>query len=103
MIIFRAKHPQFSFESLGFLPLMFDERDPRSAAEQLNANYAHGGGYDPQPGFTMAKDGTLTYPGDPPMPPLAVAELHDELLMFYECEYLAIVQNDGSFAVTRVD
>jgi hypothetical protein len=89
---------------LGFLPELIDDADPRPVAEQLQTNYAHGGGWNPQKGFTMDfTTMTLSYPGDPPMKPLAVSKCRGEDLYFYPYSYLAIVQHDGSFEVARVD
>jgi len=87
---------------LGFLPSFISEQDPRSASEQLNANYTHGGGWRPQPGFTH-KDFALTYPGDPTMQPVAMTNLRHELICLYPHDYLAIFQPDGTFEVSRVD
>lgn len=42
----------------GYLPLMLDERDPRSVQEQLNESYAHGGGWNSFSGFTLVKRGS---------------------------------------------
>lgn len=106
MLNFELLHPKMDIEYLGLLPEFFSETDPRSAAEQLNANYAHGGGFRPSPEGKWALDRetlVLTYPGDPPFQPLAKAYLHDELLVFYQSAFLAIIQPDGSFKVTRVD
>lgn len=43
-MVWQGKHPQFSPEMLGYLPNMLNEHDPRSAREQLDDNYQHGGG-----------------------------------------------------------
>jgi hypothetical protein len=106
MLKFELLHPKMNIEHLGLLPEFFSETDPRSAAEQLDENYAHGGGFRPSPENTWALDRetlVLTYPEEPPMQPLAKAYLHDELLVFYPSAFLAIIQPDGSFKVTRVD
>ena len=92
----------------GFLPQFFSEEDPRSAAEQLHASYAHGGGYHPFGGFKLYdvdSEGKayLIYPGDPPMREFSRAKLRDETLILFEYGWLAIVQKDGRFTVTRVD
>lgn len=88
---------------LGFLPMFLDERDPRSAREQIDANYAHGGGWHPLAGFKMLDDNSIQYPDDPPYEVLATATLRDEKLYFYNHEWLAVVQPDGSFEVNRMD
>jgi hypothetical protein len=95
-------------EGLGFLPSFLSENDERSAAQQINENYAHGGGWSPLNGFVMRDDHSIVYPADADGPdevyrPLAEAQLRDERLYFYDCEWLAIVQPDGSFEVSRMD
>lgn len=106
MIEFEFLDPRMTYDHLGLVPDFFSEEDPQSAAEQLNQNYAHGGGYRPFGADEWKLDRetlVLRYPGDPPLQPLAKAYLHDELLVFYLNAMLAIIQPDGSFAVTRVD
>lgn len=91
-------------EDLGFLPYFFSEDDPRPAAEQLNEKYAHGGGVRDIARFVFnAVDYTIQYPGDPAMEPFAISQLRNERLYFYDSAWLAIVQDDGSKIVTRVD
>lgn len=104
MIEFQIKHPAATGEMLGYVPLFFSEADPRSAKEQIDANYAHGGGWSPFKGFTMRPDGScLDYPGDPPQRLIAEAKLHKETLRLYDCAWLAIVQEDGSYEIARID
>lgn len=104
MIKFTLEHPDMTHAALGYLPDFFDEADPRPAREQIHERYRHGGGWRPFKGFTMADDGSdISFPGDPPMVLLAEAKLRDETLRFYDCAWLAIVQPDGSFEVSRVD
>lgn len=105
MIKFEFLDPRMTPEHLGLLPDFFSEEDPASAAEQLNINYAHGGGYTPFGDGTwiLFPDLSLKYPGDPVLKPLAKAELHEETLVFYSGAILAIIQPDGTFKVTRVD
>lgn len=102
MIKFEPKHPRVTNDMLGLLPYFLFESDPRPAREQLDDRYAHGGGWSPFRGFTMTST-ALEYPGDPPMLLLAEAWLRDETLRFYEGEWLAVVQPDGSYEVSRVD
>lgn len=102
-MIWTAKHPEMTRTHLGELPHFLSENDPRPAREQIDSNYAHGGGWSPFPGFTMLEDGNLSYPGDPPVRLLAETQLRDELIRFYEHDWLAIIQEDGSFEISRVD
>ena len=104
MIEFALLHPRVTPEWLGFLPTFFSPRDPRPAREQIHTAYLHGGGWRPQKGFTYnPQTRTMKYPGDPAFKPLAIAKLREETLIFYEAEYLAIIQPDGSFEMARVN
>ena len=89
---------------LGFLPGLISENDARPVREQLNDTYRHGGGWRPANGFALdPQTFALKYPGDPPMRPLAGAQLRHEKLFFYPYSFLCVVQPDGAFEVARVD
>jgi hypothetical protein len=96
------KHPRMTAEHLGLLPSLLSDTDPRPVKEQIESNYSYGGGWQPLAGFTINKQG-LCFPGDPPMRLLAESRLRDERLLFFECDWLAVVQPDGSFQVSRMD
>ena len=91
---------------VGFIPQFISEHDERPAKEQINEAYAHGGGWHSFKGFELIYKGDhleLQYPDDPPMQELSRAEFRDELLVFFESSWLAIIQKDGSFDVARLD
>jgi hypothetical protein len=89
--------------NLGMLPDMLDESDPRSARDQLDAGYQHGGGWDPNPKLKFNKKTvTLHYPGDPPFRALATMHLRDEMVVLFECDYVMILQTDGSYEIARM-
>jgi hypothetical protein len=88
-------------EWLGLLPLFLDDADPRPAREQFAANYI--GGWEPVPGVTALADGSLSYPGDPLLRPLAQTRLRDEVIRVFEASFVSITQPDGSFEVARMD
>lgn len=93
------------FDVVGYLPMMLDEANPKSAREQLNDGYAHGGGWHPFPGHTF-HDGlepTLTYPEDPPLGAVAEWKLRDERIILFDSAWVAIVQPDGSYEIARMD
>jgi hypothetical protein len=90
-------------DDLGLIPHFLSEDDDRPAAVQFNEQYAHGGGWQPQPGFKLQKDKSLKYPGDPPFKPIARIELRDEVIYVYPYGYVAVVQPDGSFEACRMD
>jgi hypothetical protein len=97
-----------SEEMCGYLPSFLSEADPRSAKEQLNANYAHGGGWVPFEGFTLNYEAKpafwrLAYPGDPATRILAYAKLCEETIAFFENAWVAIVQPDGNYEIARMD
>lgn len=88
-------------EMLGFLPSFIDENDPRPAREQFDANYQYGGYWRTVGRLDDA--GVMYYPGDPPMPPIAMTVLREETIYVYPTEFVAIVQPDGSFVTQRMD
>jgi hypothetical protein len=91
---------------MGAVPWFFDDEDPRPAAEQLNERYAHGGGFRPwgkEKWKLDAKALTIKWPGEKAMKPRAKATLHTDTLVFYDHAILAIIHEDGTFDVTRVD
>jgi hypothetical protein len=109
--------------AVGLVCDFFDVNDTRPAKEQLDDRYSHGGGFDPLRGFIMLIDGSIMYPdysednedGDDELdkdedevegeilPVLATATLHGERINIYPGGYLAIIQSNGDFAVTRCD
>jgi hypothetical protein len=96
-------HPKMTMAHLGYIPFWLHENDPRTAREQLNAGYQFGG-WSPFHGWTELKeDNTLVYPNDPPLKPLAEARLRDELIVFYDHAWVAVIQADRSFEVCRMD
>ena len=102
-MIWHLKHPQATMEHLGYLPGFLSENDARPAREQIDQNYRHGGGWEPFHGFTMLPNGDLAYPGDPPCELLAETRLRDEVIRFYHHSWLAVIQPDGSYEISRVD
>lgn len=91
--------------NVGFLPSFFSEDDPRPARAQIDERYSFGGGWHPFRGFAMDADQlVLSYPGDPPKYAVAEAVLRDETIRLYEPgSWVAIIQQDGSYEVSRCD
>lgn len=88
-------------DSLGFLPDFLAINDPRPAREQFEERYRFGG-WRPMKGWKL--DGTkLRYPGDPAFKLLACSQLRDETIYLFESAWVVIVQQDGSFEVSRMD
>lgn len=99
--------PRVSIEdAVGLLPALLSDADNRSAVDQFAANYI-GGWMDSkvgERGFTAFDDFTkLHWPGDPPLHALALTRLRAERIIVYESAYVAVIQDDGSFRVARLD
>lgn len=83
---------------LGSLPDLFSVHDSRSAAEQVSDHPS----WFPNPDMRIRTDGTLIFPGDPDLPPLFMAQIRDEIVYLYRYSWVAIVQSDGSYVVSRL-
>lgn len=90
---------------LGFLPGFLDANDPAPAREQLHNGYSAngGGGWRPFTGHTLLPNNALAYPGDPVLLPLATTHLGDETIVLYESSWVAVIQRDRTFEVSRMD
>lgn len=88
---------------LGYVPYFLAYADPRPAREQIAENYQHGGGWRPIKGYTVDQDARLCFPGDSPIPPIAVGVLRDEVLVIYRHALVLIAQKDETFEVGRID
>lgn len=103
MLKFMLVHPHATREMLGLIPAFLQQADRRSAAEQFNERYAHGGGWRPFEGFSLRPNGCIKYPGDPEKWPLAQAKLRDETIRIYQGAWVMVLQPDGSFEISRMD
>jgi hypothetical protein len=97
-----ALHPDTTIETLGHLPELLIENDPRDAKTQFNERYSYGGGWQKMEKFA-AFGYVLHYPGDPELHPIAVIEFRDEKIFLYPASIIAVFQPDGSFEVARMD
>lgn len=102
-MVWIKRHPQATIDMLGLIPSMLDESDPMPAKKQIDANYQHGGGWRPFRGFTMTPAGNILFPGDPVRHLLWETKFRNETIRFYESEWLAIIQPDGTFEISRID
>lgn len=93
----------FTLDMMGFIPLFLSEYDPRDTKAQLNANYAHGGGWRKFEGFKLLENESIQYPGDPPHPCLAKAFLRGEEIRYYDYSWVMVVAADGSWEISRMD
>lgn len=96
-------HPRMTPEHLGYIPWFLDDENEKPAAEQINDNYGHGGGWRSFKGFKHIGDHKLQYPGDPAYVPLAECKLRNETIVFYQHSWVAVFQEDGTFDVARID
>lgn len=96
-----TRHPQFTHEMLGFIPSFLDVNDPRDARSQIDAKYLSG--WNSFKGHKMLPDGSIKYPGDPPLPVLCEIHFRDEILLCYDYAWVAIKGSDGTFDIARLD
>lgn len=101
MPVWTMLHPEMTMGHLGYLPPRLDLNDPSPAKEQLGRQQP--GGWFPFHGPVLRDDNSLKCPGDPPLRPLAQTRLRDELIVFYDHSWVAIIQPDRSFEVARMD
>ena len=87
-------------DTVGIIPHFLNEQDPRPAKEQFDTAYVSG--WQPFHGFRR-DDLTLTYPGDPPMKPLALITFKNERIFVYQHAWVMILEKDGTFEVARMD
>lgn len=94
----------YALETLGLIPTFLSADDPRPAAEQINENYAHGGGWRPLRRWKLNVDTReAQFPGDPRIEAIAWTRLRDEHIFVFPHAWVAIVQADGSFEMGRID
>lgn len=94
-------HSRATYDMLGYVPDLLVAGDERPAREQFNERYEFGG-WAAIP-FTMLDSGSIKYPGDPALPPIAQRMLGKERVVAFPSALFAIIQPDGSFEVGRLD
>lgn len=88
-------------DSLGSIPDFLAMNDPRPAREQFQERYRFGG-WRPTKGWRL--DGNkLKYPGDPVFTLIACTQLRQETIYLFSSDWVVIVQQDGTFEVSRMD
>lgn len=86
----------------GDLRFFANENITTPLKEQINAAYSFG--WNPFKGFKMdPKTKGIKYPKDPELLPLAVATFREQTVYLYQYSWVAIVEPDGSFEVSRID
>ena len=98
-------NPRMTMEHLGYIPMIVSPSG-EPLKEQIQRNYAHGGGWS-SAGFQEMvfdpSDCSAKYPGDPKMLPLAVFHNGDERLYFYNYAIVAVVDADGVAEFSRMN
>lgn len=90
-------------EVVGYIKYFASQELDVPLRDQFNAAYSFGGGWNPFEGFEMLEDKSLKYPEDPPLRPLAVASFRNQKVYAYSYGWVAIVEEDGTFEVSRMD
>jgi hypothetical protein len=103
-------HPQATPEMLGFIPSFLNEADSADAVTQLHSAYAHGGGWSDFKGFELIAsadlpivDWRLEYPDDPALRSIAYADLRAERIVLFEHAWVAVIQPDFTYRISRMD
>ncbi len=100
-MIWIKKDPRATLDMLGFIPGFLNDADPRPAKEQFASSYISG--WRNFAGFEMLENGNMYYPGDPYVVLLYEGQFRTETIRVYDHAWVAIVQQDGSFEVCRMD
>ena len=92
-------------EELGLIPSMINMFSEDDVATQLDNNYQHGGGFRNQEGFTYSHDDndSMSYSDDPPMYPIAKFVAGSETVFVYPHAYVAVIQEDETHVISRMD
>jgi len=94
-------------EKLGYIPQLLNRYSPLPAIKQLNIRYGHWGGWRPFEGFTLNNEiegeAFLEYAGDPPMREIGRGTLRKETIIVFDHAWVAVVQPNGDFEVSRMD
>jgi hypothetical protein len=97
-------HNGATLAHLGYFPDFLSPDDPRRAKDQIHTAYSHGGGWHKFNGFTPGENFlSISYPGDPPKRAMGETRLRNERIVMYESAWVAIIQDDGSYEIARID
>lgn len=96
---------RMTMDHLGLIPMLITASG-EPFKEQIQRNYAHGGGWSSAGFSRMTFDPATSaakYPGDPAMEPLAKFEQEGETLFFYQHAIVAVVDAQGNAEFSRMD
>ena len=92
---------------LGLIPEIIRAEDTRGVVEQVNANYAHGGGwnfYGKDKWRLNADNMSIKYPEDPTLWPQWKATISkDETVYIYDYGLVLLLASNGTFEISRMD
>lgn len=88
---------------IGIIPDLISSDEP--VIDQVNRNYAHGGGWSPFTGFKLNRaDMSITYPGDPAFLPCAKAQINEkETVYIYPNAWVLIDRGGDDWEISRMD
>lgn len=98
--------------AVGLIPAFLIGDDDRDAVAQLDARYAHGGGWHDFAGLRLEgwpEAARLVYPASEPHETdevyreLSRGVLRSETIIVFDHSWVAVVQPDGSYRVARMD
>ena len=113
---FTLTDPRYDLASLGLIPFMIDSDSPTPAGDQINSNYAHGGGFSEIKGFgklpgyyqdtNAGPIFSVQFPGDRRLHPIAYQHMprSNEMVVVYPSAFVGVFNlHNDTFKVTRMD
>lgn len=101
---FDITNPKRLIEACGYIPGWLAQiSKTEDTIERLNDFYAHGGGWDDFSGFELYDDGSMTYPEDPTLYPLAKHTLQNGDTVWQYRHAWVRVKSDTYDRVARMD
>ena len=98
---------QGRIEALGYVPHFLNEDDPRPAVEQIDSNYAHGGGWHDFEGFDVQQDEKgryrIFYPGDHTYQEQARILFRDEVIVAFSYAWFLVATPGKTPRIARLD
>lgn len=99
-----TRQVQFALvEMLGYIPYFLRVSSSPSAAQAIHENYLHGGGWQEFLGHEYFDDGSMQYPGDPRLYPIAGIIRGNEVIYIYEHGWVTVRDNKGEYHTARID
>ena len=96
----RHYNGDYILDMCGILPLFLDAKDERDIKTQMTERYGFGSTWMD---VTIDGEGNFIYSDDPPLKPVAEAELRGEKVRIYPYGLVAVVDENGEAKYTRMD